>query len=54
MNPQQIQIANDAWEHVTEVLTSLMQPAMNTAQGIAEARQAVVDAQNALNALLDR
>ena len=53
MNGQQKEIAEQAYQEITAVISKLMQPLMNTVQGIGEARQGVVVAQNA-NHLLDR
>ena len=54
MTQEQVKIAESAYNAVTAVLDELMQPVMNAAYRINEARKAVVDAQNSLNHLLDQ
>jgi hypothetical protein len=54
MTEQQREIAVKACLLITAVFDQLMQPVMNAAQGIGEARQGIVGAQNALNRLLDQ
>ena len=54
MTDEQNVIAEQAFTHLGEGLQMLMLPAMSTVPGIREVRQAVVDAQNAINRLDDR
>jgi hypothetical protein len=54
MTQEQRNIAEAAYSTVTAVLESLMQPVMNPAYRINEARKAVADAQDYLNHLLDQ
>jgi len=54
MDQHQRETAEQAYQAVTAVLDQLVQPAMNTAIGIRETREAVVAAQNALNRFLDQ
>ena len=54
MTQEQRKIAESAYSKVTAALEELKQPVMNPAYRINEARQAVVDAQNSLNHLLDQ
>ena len=52
MNEDQIATVSDAHARITQALTLLMQPLMNTVAGIGEIRVTVVDALNAVNRLL--
>jgi hypothetical protein len=54
MTQEQRKIAESAYSKVTIALEELMQPVMNPAYRINESRQAVVEAQNSLNHLLDQ
>ena len=54
MTPEQRKIADSAYSKVTIAFEELMQPVMNSAYRINEARQAVIEAQNSLNHLLDQ
>jgi hypothetical protein len=51
MNEEQKAIADLAYNQITEALSLLMRVSMNTVTGIAEVRQAVVNARNAVNLL---
>ncbi len=54
MTQEQREIAESAYNKVTTALEELMQPVMDPAYRINEARQAVVEAQSSLNHLLDQ
>ena len=53
MNEDQIATASAAHARITQALTLLMQPLMNTVTGIGEIRVTVVDTLNAVNRLLN-
>ena len=54
MTQEQRKIAESAYGAVTAALEELMQPVMDAAYRINEARQAVVEAQSSLSHLLDQ